>query len=256
MDNSTQYDDELMRYIDGEMKGSEKIEFEKRLATDGALKKTLDNLQLAKETVRSFGLKEKVGGIHQLMMKELKTETPVKPISNIRRIIRYSVAVAASVLLIFVCIEGYNFYRLSPGRLFAENYAAYELTTTRSGDDSTESRISKAYREKNYAEVINLNRNSILSIKDVFLTAMSYLETNDPSRAISNFQVVIADVKDDKNSVLKDAAEYYLALAYLKNNDYDQAIELMNAIHDNSYHLYKNKFSQKYINKVKRLKWR
>jgi hypothetical protein len=39
-------------------------------------------------------------------------------------------------------------------------------------------------------------------------------------RAISNFQIVIADVKDDKNSELKDATEYYLALAYLKNNDY------------------------------------
>ena len=96
----------------------------------------------------------------------------------------------------------------------------------------------------------------MLSVKDVFLTAMSYLESNDFSRAISNFQVVIADVRDDKNSVLKDASEYYLALAYLKNSDYDQALELMNAIHDNSSHLYKNKFSRKYINRVKRLKWR
>jgi len=85
---------------------------------------------------------------------------------------------------------------------------------------------------------------------------MSFLETNDPSRAISNFQVVIADVKNDKNSALKDATEYYLALAYLKNNDYDQAIELMNMIHDNSSHLYTKKFSGKYIKKVKQLKWR
>ena len=126
----------------------------------------------------------------------------------------------------------------------------------RSENDSTESKIEKAYREKNYTEVINLNANSVLSVKDIFLTAMSYLETNDPSRAISNYQVVIADVKDDKNSALKDAAEYYLALAYLKNNDYDQAIELMNTIHDNSSHQYKSKFSRKYINKIKRLKWR
>jgi predicted negative regulator of RcsB-dependent stress response len=85
---------------------------------------------------------------------------------------------------------------------------------------------------------------------------MSFLETNDLSRAISNFQVVIADVKDDKNYALKDAAEYYLALAYLKNNDYDQAIELMNTIHNNSSHLYTKKFTLKYVRKVKRLKWR
>jgi predicted negative regulator of RcsB-dependent stress response len=85
---------------------------------------------------------------------------------------------------------------------------------------------------------------------------MAYLETNDLPKAISSFQVVIADVKDEKAPVLKDAAEYYLALAYLKNNDYDQAIELMNTIHDNSSHLYTKKFSRKYINRVKRLKWR
>ncbi len=256
MDNSTQYDDEIMRYIDGEMAESEKIEFDKRLASDGSLKQAMDNLQLAKEAVRSFGLKERIGGVHLQIMKELKTEIPVKQISNVRRIIRYSVAVAASVLLIFVCIEGYNFYSLSSYKLFAESYTSYELTTTRGEIDSTESKIEKAYREKKYEEVIKLNTNSVLSVKDVFLTGISYLETNDLSRAISNFQVVMADVKDDKSAVLKDAAEYYLALAYLKNNDYDQAIELMTAIHDNSSQLYKNKFSLKYINKVKRLKWR
>jgi predicted negative regulator of RcsB-dependent stress response len=160
------------------------------------------------------------------------------------------------VLLVVVCIVGYNFYRLSSDRLFAENYSAYELTSSNGENDSIVSKIEKAYREKNYADVIKLNANSVLSVKDIFLTAMSFLEINDPSRAISNFQIVIADVKDDKNSALKDATEYYLALAYLKNNDYDQALELMNIIHDNSSHLYAKKFSRKYINKVKRLKWR
>ena len=184
------------------------------------------------------------------------SEVTSNRMNKVRRIVRYSVTVAASVLLIIVCIVGYNFYRLSSDRLFAENYSTYELTITRGEDDSTGSKIEKAYREKKYPEVIKLNANSVLSVKDIFLTAMSFLEINDPSRAISNFQVVIADVKDDKNSELKDATEYYMALAYLKNNDYDQAIELMNAIHDSSSHLYTKKFSLKYIKRVKRLKWR
>ena len=175
---------------------------------------------------------------------------------NVRKTIRYSVAVAASVLLIFIIIEAFKFYMLSSQKLYAENYTAYELPATQNGADSTESKIEKAYREKKYTEVISLNANSVLSVKDVFLTGMSYLETNDISRAISNFQVVIADVKEEKTSVLKNEAEYYLALAYLKNNDYDQAIELMNAIHDNSAHLYKTRFSRRYINRIKRLKWR
>ena len=181
------------------------------------------------------------------------SEITVKKISKARRGVRYSVAIAASLLLIFVCIEGYNFYSLSAGKLFAEKYSRYYWMTTQ---DTAESEIEKAYKEEKYSEVINLNRNSVLSIQDVFLTGMSYLETNDLSKAISSYQVVIADVKDDKKSLLKDVAEYYLALAYLKNNDYDQAIELMNTIHDNSSHLYTKKFSHKYIKRVKRLKWR
>ena len=179
-----------------------------------------------------------------------------KRMSKLKRIVRYSVTVIASLLLLFVCIEIYTFYQLSSEKLFKENYTAYELTTTNERKNGTESKIAKAYREKKYAEVIKLNATSVLSVKDIFLTAMSFLETNDPSRAISNFQVVIADVKDDKNSELKDATEYYMAMAYLKNNDYDQAIDLMNRIHDTPSHLYSKRISRKYINKIKRLKWR
>ena len=184
------------------------------------------------------------------------SEITAKKVSKMRRIVRYTVAGAASILLIVVCIVGYNFYRLSPDKLFNENYTAYELMTVRSGNDSTGSEIEKTYREKKYTEVININKASVLSVKDIFLTGMAYLETNDLPKAISSFQVVIADVKDNKAPELKDAAEYYLALAYLKNNDYDQAIELMNLIHDSPSHLYTKKFSRKYINRVKRLKWR
>jgi predicted negative regulator of RcsB-dependent stress response len=171
-----------------------------------------------------------------------------------RRTIRYTIAVTASVLLIVVLIEGYKFYTLSPEKLYAKNYSAYELPATSVSGDSA-SALEKAYREKKYDEVINLNRNSVLSIQDIFLTGIAYLEKSDFSKAISSFQVVIADAKDDQRA-MKDAAEHYLALAYLQNRDYDQAIEQMNEIHNDQSHLYKVKFSRKYINRVKRLKWR
>lgn len=186
---------------------------------------------------------------------ENESEIPVKKDSKLRRIIRYSVAIAACISLIIIFIEGCKFYKLSPQKLYAENYTPYE-PATHEESDSTLSKIGQAYREKKYGAVINLSKSSMLSVKDVFLTGMSFLETNDYARAISNFQVVITDVKDNKPSALKDAAEYYLTLAYLRNNDYDQAIELMNAIYNNSSHQYNARFSRKYINQVKRLKWR
>lgn len=187
---------------------------------------------------------------------ENENEIIINKVGKLRRIIQYSVAVAASIFLIIIFIEGCKFYRLSTQKLYAENYTPYELTTTSNAGDSAMSKIEQAYFKKKYGAVISLNKISVLSVKDVFLTGVSFLETNDYSRAISNFQLVITDVKENKTPGLKDAAEYYLALAYLRNNDYDQAIELMTAIHDNSSHLYKEKFSHKYINRVKRLKWR
>jgi len=175
-------------------------------------------------------------------------------VTRLRRNVRYTVAGIAIVLLIFIFVEGYKFYTLSPEKLYAESYTPYELTTIHDGNDSA-SAIEKAYKEKNYKEVINLNRLSVLSINDIFLTGMAFLETKDYSRAVRSFQVVITDIKDNK-IMLKNVAEYYLALAYLQDRDYDQAIELMSAIHDNSSHAYSKKFSRKYINRVKRLKWR
>jgi tetratricopeptide (TPR) repeat protein len=172
-----------------------------------------------------------------------------------RRFARYAVTVVAGLALLFLGVEGYNFYRLSPGRLFAEKYLTYKLPEI-TDKAAQQSKIEKAYREKNFSEVIRLNAISVVYAKDIFLTGLAYLETEDESRAIGSFQVVLADTEKDKTSALKDATEYYLALAYLKNRDFDQAIELMSSIHNNISHVYKDRFSMKFIRKVKRLKWR
>lgn len=245
-----------MRYLDGEMTEAERIEFEEQVKIDQSLQIAMEKLQLAKAAIKQFGVKKKVGAIHEQMMKELKSGASVKKMGGLRRVIRYSVAIAASVLLVFAGVEGYKFYKLSPGSLYAENYSSYELITSRDSGETRETAIEKSYRERNYAEVIKLNGNSVLYINDIFLTGMSYLEMDDAARAISSFQVVLADINDDNKAMLKDITEYYLALAYLKNRDYDQAIELMSNIHDDPSHLYKSKFTHKYINRVKQLKWR
>src|SRR5215207_6813640 len=89
--------------------------------------------------------------------------------TRLRRIIRYAVAIAAFILLVFIFIQGYMFYTLSPGKLFAEKYTVYELTGVRRTHDSTASKVERAYREEDYSEVIKLNRSSLQSVKDVFL---------------------------------------------------------------------------------------
>ena len=145
---------------------------------------------------------------------------------------------------------------LSPNKLFSENFIDIELSILPDTAAPLESNFEKAYRGKNYNEVIRLNAISVLSAKEIFLSGLAYLQTDDPAKAIYSFQMVLVDVNKERSSDLKDETEYYLALAYLKNRDFDQAIEIMNKIHDNPGHLYREKFSPSFIRRVKMLKWR
>jgi tetratricopeptide (TPR) repeat protein len=253
MDNSTYDSEQISRWLDGEMTGDEKTSFEKTLADDQQLQSEVNTLRVAREAIRSYGLQQKVAAVHEEMMKEM--QVPMRMISSRRRIIRYTISVAASILLIFIGITAYNFFSLSPARLYAQQYTSYELPTTRGGESSAP--IEKLYKEKNYRAVIEgtsqLSKNSI---EENFLAGASYLEVNNPGAAITLFQEVINKNRQTGESQYQEQAEYYLALAYLKNKNYEKAVKLMQAIHNNPNHSYHEKFSKTFIRKVKMLSWR
>jgi len=177
--------------------------------------------------------------------------------SSTRKIVRYSIAFVAGILLVFIGIKGYNFYRLSPERLYLEQYNYFELTTARRDNEPGSSAIEKAYVAKEYQKVIDLKKRATkISIGEHFVTGLSYLELDDPFDAIHSFSSVISQDKASGKETYRDQAEFYLALAYLKNKDYDQALELMKNIHNDPRHLYHDKFSNSFIRKIKMLKWR
>ncbi|MBD0333059.1 MAG: tetratricopeptide repeat protein, partial [Chitinophagaceae bacterium] len=99
--------------------------------------------------------------------------------------------------------------------------------------------------------VVQFSKNKILTDEDKLLIGISYLQLNNLSSAIS----VLAPITVRENNFKQDA-EYYLALAYLKNEDYDKALDLMQAIKSNPQHVYHQKFSDKFIRKVRMLKWK
>lgn len=254
MDNSTQdRDDLLMRYLDDEMDDSEKESFERWLRSDAELKEELGRLQLARAAISSYGLKKEVEGVHVSMMKEMRTSFPASR-PPLKKLIRYSIAIAASFAALFVAIQGYNFVRLSPERLYNQNYIAYEADVTR-GSEETLSPIEKAYREKKYSELTKTVYHRSLTPRETFLRGMAFLQTGDYSRAVTSFQSIISDTTR-RDLQLKDETEYYLSLAYLGNRDYDEAIELMEQINENPGHTYNERISKKFIRKVKMLKWR
>ena len=253
MDNSTpNYQDLLVRYLDGDLSEQERTTLERRLADDPQLQSELNSLKETREAIKLYGLREKVANIHQQVMRE--SATPVKQISQARKIIRYAVSIAAAILVIVLGITVFNFYNLSPNKILATNYISYELSTTRDNDTS-ETRIQKAYRDKQYDEVIKAKRQAINS-DDKMLVAMSYFEQKNYAEAIDEYKNVIEGTHPIKDKRLHETAQYYMAIAFIGNKDYDYAIDRLTLIHEDESHLYHERVGNRIIRQVKMLKWR
>lgn len=254
MDNSTQHNDEwLVRYLDNDLNPGEKEEMEKKLAGDDSLQARFEELRLARELVRHYGLRSKVAGVHRELMNEMRT--PVRNISSPKRVLRYSMSIAAGILLLVGAFLAYNFFSLSSEKVYSNMYQGYEVSTVRGNIKDND--ILKAYREKNYKEVVKLYGTGIDStLTSTFLAAMSSMELNDLTSAIASLEVILERNRNAGSPVFEDETEFYLVLAYIRNRDYDLAIPIMEKIKNDPDHLYNDRIDGKDIRKVKMLKWR
>lgn len=250
MDNSTHGVNEmLMQYLDGELTGTDREKLEQQLSADVNLRQEYEQLVLAREAIRQYGLQQKVTGIHQQMMEELKA--PVRKINPVKRIIRYSMAAAAGVLLIIGGIMVYNFFALSSEKVFAANYRSYETNTLRDENTQELSTLEKAYAEKKYGEVTNTVFDRPFGIREIFLKAMAFMELGNTEKAIEHYKLVIMEAP--ATNLLKEEAEYYLMLAYIRHKEYSMALQQMDDIRKKPGHLYYNKITPALIRQVKAL---
>lgn len=256
MDNSTNnMSENLILYLDGVLSGEDKKTMEDSMAANPALKAEFESLQQTRAAVRFYGLKQKVGSLHKSMMKEMRS--PVKSISPGKKFLRYSLATAASILLLVGTYLTYNFFTLSPDKVFTANYSSYKLSNLRDGDNADPTPVEKAFREMNYKEVLRIHdAGEGPTPKSEFLCGIAALELKDDTKAIKCFKEVLdAGVRTGK-PVLVDEAEYYLSLGYIRNKDYDFALPILLKIKNESEHKYNRAVSSRLIRKVKMLKWR
>lgn len=255
MDNSTpEMSEKLVQYLDGELAGSEKISLDEQLITDKSLQDELTSLKSTREAIKLYGLRQKVARIHDHMIGEM--HQPTRKIQLTKKILRYSMSVAASLVLLIGGYMIYNFLALSPDKVFASKYQSYTMVTVRDGN-SNETFAEIAYRDKNYKEVLRIHdAGEDPTTKGKFLCGAAALEVENNSKAIKCFKEVLENNKQTQQPVLNDEAEYYLSLSYIRNKDYDYALELLNKIHGDPNHLYREKITTKIIRQVRMLKWR
>jgi tetratricopeptide (TPR) repeat protein len=253
MDNSTNHTEQIIRYLDNEMSTEEKTQFESVLSSHAELQQELNSLHMAKEAIHSFGLHQHVSQLHEQMMHEMK-QAPVRSISPGRKRIRYTLSIAATIIVLVIGYAAYNFFNLSAEKLYAEQYSPFEISSTRG--ETNQTILEKLYADKNYSGVISEKNNAAeLNSEELLIIGVSYLELNQPENAIENLRVAIGHAKSLGETKFQEQGEYYLALAYLKNKNYNEAIGLMQSIHDDPNHLYQSRFSSSYIRKIKMLRW-
>lgn len=250
--NFTNNEELLVRLLDGELGAAEKQSVEQQLATDKELQGQYDSLLLAKESLRQYGLTQKVAGIHQQMMQEM--QAPVRKIGSVKRITQISAAIAASVVLF---IAGYLLFNnpetVSADKVFAANYHTYEVITVR--DTVSEGDLRTAYKAKNYKEVIRIaDTEKDKNVESFFLAGAAALEIKENDKAIKNYNGVLQMNKTFGQTLYNDDAEYYLALSYIRTANYSLAFDLLQKIKSEPAHKYYGHVSDKLISQVKRLK--
>lgn len=246
MNENTQNDDLLIRYLDGELSDEERTELEGRLRTDTALQKRLTHLQIAVQAVKQLGITEKVRAVHAGMMKELKASPKAKVVS-FGKTLRYTLAIAASVAVLLIGVKFYQAAQLSPDRLYNESFVDFNVSSSR-GVEGRLSPIENLYGQKKYEAVLSAVRSLNGNAKDSLLIGLSYLQTNRPGQAIGFLQNLSSSAND-----YQPDAEFYLALSYLKNKAYGKAAPLMEKIRANPSHLYHEQLSDDVVAKVKKL---
>lgn len=247
--------DLLVRYMDGDLTGAEKIKLEESLGGDPVLRAEYDSLLQTRAAIRHYGLRQKVATLHHEMMEEMKT--PVRKLSPVNKTFRYGLAIAASIVLLVGAWFAYQFFTLSPGKVFSANYRSYEPGTLRDGGSMETTGAENAYREKNYQEVIRIHdAGKNLTPRIEFLCGVAALELHDDAKAIQCFREVLHADATTGEGIMKDEAEYYLSLSYIRNRDFDFALPILLKIKNDPEHKYNSEVSSRLIWKVKMLKWR
>lgn len=241
--------EKLIRLMDNELLDAERTVIQESLMTSPDMQQELQQLKNTRDAVKFYGLKSEVYAIHREMMREFSPVTGQK--TPVVGLLKWTMRIAAGLFSVVLVSALYLYLTSSSDDLYQSKYSEYTLGTTRS--DATVSPIVSAYQSKNYSKLIELSEffNSE-NPETLFLTAMAYLQTNQPAFAIKPLESLLGR----KEAAYKEDAEYYLALAYIKNNNPKPALQLFNAIRADKLHRHYSKLSVWDIRKLELIVWK
>jgi tetratricopeptide (TPR) repeat protein len=240
----------LIQYLDGELEGEALQSIREKIASDDQFAAELESLRLAKETVKTYGLKKTIGSIHTEMMKELLT-VPAPRNIGISRIMQYSMRIAATLLIALSITALYQYYSATPEKLYENEYETFQLHETRG---SSASLLEEPYKKADLAAVMTVFKTlKDPQAEDYFLNGNAALAINNSPAAISSFLALQEKNKQANTHFFEEDTDYYLGLAYLHNNEPSKALPLFEKIQADEGHAYHRNVSAWFLRKLKRL---
>jgi amino acid permease len=251
MNNNSTNTDLLVQYLDGELEGENLRAAEQKIAADNQLAIELEQLGLAKAAVASYGLKKTVGSIHTEMMKELDTAAAPAG-TGIRRIMQYTMRIAAMLVIVIGVTALYQFFSATPQQLYSDNYTPFSLHETRGAAGS--SSVENLYKQGDFGGTMAAFSTIAMPLAgDYFLNGCAALSSGNAPEAIRSFLALQQKNKANNTHLFEDDANYYLGLAYLRNNEPVKALPIFEHIHADAGHPYHRKISSWWLQKLQRL---
>jgi hypothetical protein len=233
----------LIDYLDRRLEGDELAAAEQLLRNDVEAGNYWNNLLLAKEAIEYAGLYDQVANVRD----QFKQITPVRQMPAQKAVVRTLVKNVYRVAAVFVLLIGaaivYKFVAVTPAGVYNDNYAAYDLNTSR-GENAMD-QIERAYRAKDWTGVLTaFNAAAVKNNKALFLAGMADMELKKYADAANTFgQIMVANAQSGEE-YFQEEAEYYQAMAYLAENQSDKALPALKKIRDNKAHMYHQKVAE------------
>ena len=239
----------LIQYLDDELVPEDKLKLEEKLRIDTELRNELANLSLAIKTVKNFGLKERISGIHTEMMRELKPVQKAQVAGTRTILLRTAMKIAASFLLLILVYGVYTYLRLFPENIISSQVDPYTFRISRAPEVNE---LRQAYDQGEYTKVTTwVEQSKATGTIEKFLAANAYFGLHEYEKAAQYFNTLLLDQSSEQYA---DEAQYYLALCLLKLNKPADALSYLTTIRQNKKHRFHDKVTAGLIWKAKMLK--